>query len=242
VRWRKYDLEVLEGPPEWGRNYISASQSVPAVRKQFEEEAALGMMIRLPLEGAKAEWADNLHVAPLAALAKSDDSFRILHDGTHGVKVNPRIRVRDQIRMPSVAEQKFILKDVSDTELSRFALKGNVSKAHRRVRVRRCDWGAQACALDSEQEVWVNTVGTFGIASAGYHWGRLIAAAERLPFYFLPDSIFWRLIFADDFAWIAAGPYFDEDLCFTASSCHASACPSWEKFGGTTVRVDRFRS
>ena len=233
LKWRKYDPEILEGPPEWGRNYISASENVPAVRKQFVAEAALGMMVCLDLEDAKREWAENLHVASLAALAKADDSCRILHDGTHGVKVNPRIRVRDQIRMPSVAEQKVILQEVADTQLSRFALKGDVSKAHRRVRVRRQDWGAQACALDVDQEVWVNTVGTFGLASAGYYWGRLVAAAGRLPFYFLRDSVFWQLVFADDFSWTAAGPQFDEDLLFTVFLMSCLGIPfSWEKFGG----------
>jgi len=233
TKWHKYDPEVSEGQPEWGRNYISASQNVPAVRKQFEEEAALGMMVRMTVDEAKAEWAGGLHVASLAALAKSDDSFRILHDGTHAVMVNPRIRVRDQARMPSVAEQKIVLKEVSETGLSRFALKGDISKAHRRIRVRRCDWGAQACALDSEQEVWVNTVGTFGIASAGYYWGRLIAAAGRLPFYFLRNSIFWQLIFADDFSWTAAGPHFDDDLLFAVFLMSFLGLPfSWEKFGG----------
>jgi len=78
TKWHKYDPEVSEGQPEWGRNYVSAAQNVSAVRKQFEEEAALGMMIRLSLDEAKAEWADGLHVAALAASAKSNDSFRIL--------------------------------------------------------------------------------------------------------------------------------------------------------------------
>ena len=37
----------------------------------------------------------------MGALAKSDDSFRPLHDGTHGAAVNPNLRIRDQIKMPT---------------------------------------------------------------------------------------------------------------------------------------------
>ena len=61
----------------------------------------MGMMTRISRKKAEAEWGSELHVASLAALAKGDETFRILHDGTHGVKVNPKIRVRDQSRFPS---------------------------------------------------------------------------------------------------------------------------------------------
>ena len=172
-------------------------------------------MVKMKLEDAKSEWGDRLHIASLAALAKSDTIFRILHDGTHGVKVNPKTKVRDQVRMPSVSEQKKILAIVSETHAPRFALKADVSKAHRRVRVQRRDWGAQACRLDREDEVWLNTVGTFGLASAGYYWGRLVAALGRLIFYCSPAWNFWQLVFADDFSWTAQGEGFELQLLFT---------------------------
>ena len=124
-------------------------------------------MRRMAKTQAVAEWGDRLHVASLAALAKSDDNFRILHDGTHSVRVNPKIKVRDQTRMPAISEKKKILSIVADQPGTRFALKGDASKAHRRVRVLREDWGAQACQLDDEEEIWLNAVGTFGISSAG---------------------------------------------------------------------------
>ena len=48
------------------------------------EEAKEGMMIEMETQAAQEEWGENLHVASLAALAKGDDTFRVLHDGTHG--------------------------------------------------------------------------------------------------------------------------------------------------------------
>ena len=60
-----------------------------------------------------------------------------------------------------------------------FMLKGDISKAHRRVRVRRTDWGRQACRLEEQGDIWLNMVGTFGIASVGYYWSR--AEQQRTP-------------------------------------------------------------
>ena len=182
---------------------------------------------------ARQTWGERLHVAALAALAKGDDSFRILHDGTHKVRVNPQIRVRDQARTPTVAEQKVILNEVSKSGQARFALKMDVSKAHRRVRVRKEDWGAQACQLDDPNTVWVNCVGTFGIASAGYFWGRLMAALGRGALYLLAPADIWQLIYADDLSWTAVGPRFDLHLILVLLFYTVLGVPfSWRKAGG----------
>ena len=47
--------------------------------------------------------------------------------------------------------------------------------------------------------MWVNTVGTFGVGSAGYWWGRAAGAIVRLTHYVLGhgDAI-WALIYSDD--------------------------------------------
>jgi hypothetical protein len=50
-----------------------------------------------------------------------------------------------------------------------------VSKAHRRIKVRKEDWGYQACQLEPGK-IWVNKVGTYGMGSAAYYWGRFAAA------------------------------------------------------------------
>ena len=36
-----------------------------------------------------------------------------------------------------------------------------------------------------EETIWLNTVGTFGVASAGYWWGRAGAAVFRLAYYLI---------------------------------------------------------
>jgi hypothetical protein len=112
-------------------------------------------------------------------------------------------------------------------------LKADVSKAHRRIRVRRRDWGKQACRLDDTAKTWLNTVGTFGIASAGYYWSRLLAGAGRGLHYVLSRESIWQLIFSDDFAWTASGPDFELKLILTLLYYVVLGVPfSWHKTGG----------
>ena len=55
------------------------------------------------------------------------------------------------------------------------------------------------------QTVWLNTVGTFGVGSAGYWWGRAGAAVMRLAHYLQgPDRMLWMLLYSDD-SWTSAG-------------------------------------
>ena len=51
---------------------------------------------------AVAEYGDDLQVAAVSAIGKEDDTFGFIFDDTHGVKINPRIVCRDQIRFAGV--------------------------------------------------------------------------------------------------------------------------------------------
>ena len=53
------------------------------------------------------------------------------------------------------------------------ALHLSSAQAHRLVCVREEDWGYQAVRIrDDDTEVWLNTVGTFGMSPAAYWWQR----------------------------------------------------------------------
>jgi len=78
-------------------------------------------------------------------------------------------------------------------------LKADVSKAHRRVKVRREDWRFQIAEIKGRY--WVNKVGTYGIASAQLYWGRLAAILLRVLYALFP-WIEWQFVYVDDFAWI----------------------------------------
>ena len=109
VKWRKYD------PIPWPAdkaNYTSAVENATAVQRQFRKEQALGAMIEVEELDARREYGDRLRVAALAALEKSDHSFRVVHDATHGVGVNSKIKVEDQLRYPGPAEIKMALQSL----------------------------------------------------------------------------------------------------------------------------------
>ena len=95
-------------PPEEGQvarsmaNYSTAQARLDVILKQFEEDVAEDMMVRVPLSMAEAKYGDKLLVAALGATQKSveENTFRIIHDGPHGVTANNSTRPRDQLRCP----------------------------------------------------------------------------------------------------------------------------------------------
>ena len=64
---------------------------------------------------AQNRYLARLRVASLRSIAKEDESFRVLHDGTHGVRVNPHIRVRDQHGAASIRNKNGILDSIRES-------------------------------------------------------------------------------------------------------------------------------
>jgi len=233
AKWRSYEDDLFRHVHEAKRNYVSAREHVADVRAQFIEEAEAGRMQRVSLAAAQEEFGSRLAIASLGALEKSDDTFRVIHDGSHAVRVNPGIRPRGQVRMAGVGELKVVQGRNRRHGGAHFLLLGDFSKAHRRVKVRRADHGLQACALEDPQEVWLNRVGTFGIASAGYWWARLAAIVMRTGLYLQFQAWFWQLLFADDILLSASGPDTAEVLLTAVLWMVVIRAPiAWKKFRG----------
>lgn len=212
-KWRKLDESLLD----WDMgNYVSASgEEMSAVlTKQFEEEESLGMMFQVSLAQAKALYPEpgTLRIAAQAAIQKADDSFRILHDGTHGVQVNNETKVRDRMRMPSAGDARSIMQFCArDRPGPHLHLLADVRKAHRRFLHRKADWGLLACRSSADLEkVWLNKVGTFGFVAASYWFGRLASGVHRAALRFFCEGLdsdwIWALLFADDLDIQAHGP------------------------------------
>ena len=101
------------------------------------------MCFRISEEEARKRWTKGrLRIAAIGAIEKADNSFRIIHDGTHGVRVNNQSIVRDRLRMPGPKEEKAIMRRASQKQGPYFSLQADVSKAHRRFIHRKADWGA----------------------------------------------------------------------------------------------------
>ena len=198
VRFRQYDDSEFVADVA---NYQSAAgpKMSEILTKQFREEEAMGLMYLTTLDEAKRDFSD-LRIAAQGAIEKSDDSWRILHDATHGVRVNLETKLKDQIRMPSAGDQRTIMKESHKFDPGpHFSLQFDVKMAHRRYLHRRKDWGLLACrSNDKAAEVWINRCGTFGFVCASYWWARLAGGIARLAIRFAFHQWVFQLLFADD--------------------------------------------
>ena len=211
-------------------NYISARERAEQIERQFEQEVEMGAMVRCDLEQARAEYGDELFIASLGAVPKSDQTVRVVHDATHGLHVNDRIRVRDAQTYPTGADLKVALEQLPGAY---FSLSGDIARAHRLVRVRRQDWCRQASAATSM--IFLNTVGTFGLASASYWWFRLMSGLGRLLYYSHGRDATTLLSYVDDLIWLTQSPFGLIRILASIFLLEILGMPfAWRKFRGGT--------
>ena len=214
-------------------NFTTVRGHEEELENQFKAEAQLGMMVEVSLEEAKRLYpAGRLRIAGLGAIEKSDLSFRVLHDGTHGVDVNAGLRPRDRQRMPTAGDLRTSLAHCSTVPGVHFSLQADLSKAHRRYRHLQSDWGLQACSL-KKGSVWLNKVGTFGIGTASYWFSRLAAGVGRFALSLMGSAEVWQWIFADDLRFTCNGASKYENLLLFMLCWEAAGSPfSWSKCRG----------
>ena len=118
-----------------------------------------------------------------------------------------------------------------------FGLTADVKEAHRQVPIHPDDWHLLGCQLDRGGEVFVNTVGTFGVSSASYYWSRVSAAVGRLTQYLISQyATTWIMLLADDYHVEVGGKHFRPALLVFFLLCEVVGCPlSWNKTNGGTV-------
>ena len=113
----------------------------------------------------------------------------------------------------------------------------DIMKAHRRFLHAVEDQGYLGCRADSSSStVWINRVGTFGVACAALHFGRLAAGIFRLVLRLLKTQPCFQLLFADDLKLIVGGPSKYMDLWTLLVAWLMVGTPfSWKKFRGGTA-------
>ena len=99
-------------------------------------------MVEVTTQEAQRHFGDKLAVASLGAIEKKDGSYRVVHDGTHGIAVNSAMHVRDQLRSPCAGELRTVLPEMLGPCVG---LTGDVKHAHRLAKIAPDDWGLQAC-------------------------------------------------------------------------------------------------
>ena len=165
-------------------NYVSAELHADHVYKFFEDEISEGLMGKLQEEDFFSTFGQHTAVAALAVLEEKNGKKRIIHDATHGVRVNHRVKCRDKQRMPGPKEKFYLLSKYKAGNEVVFSVLADVSKAHRRFKRCKDEWGYISCKVkSSDKTVYYNKVGAFGVASASYWWSRIFAAIIRAVHY-----------------------------------------------------------
>ena len=163
-------------------------------------------------------YGEHTAIAALAVIVEDEelDKKRIIHDATHGVRVNHRVKCRDKLRSPGAREKKHLLREHEEEGETAFSVVGDIAKAHRRYKHSPKEHGYLACQVDTKEEVpgdpasqtvYVNLVGTFGLSCASYWWTRIAACGLRLTYHLLgPDFPLDLLLYADDLEAMGKGP------------------------------------
>ena len=174
----------------WVPNYSSVEEHVEFARAKFEEDIAEGLMLNMSLRDFKAKYGEHRAIAALAVIVEDESvgKKRMIHNATHGVSVNHRIRCRDKIRAPGAREKKQLLREMMEARQVAFSVVGDIAKAHRRFKHRVEEHGYLGSQIDSREEVegdpesqivYVNKIGTFGVSYASHWWTRISAAGMR---------------------------------------------------------------
>ncbi len=226
----------------WRDNYEAAIVHDRAILLQLEDAVQRDMAIRLTVEEASF-YFPSLTVNSLNAVAKLDDagsvtSVRLVLDGTHGVVVNRAIRQRDQDRCPVASDVRRVQREQALTGPA-LGLALDVREAHRLPRVHPLDWQHQGCRSSLSTDLFVFTVGCFGISTAAYWWSRLGGALVRAAHLLAqPSDQLWLLLMADDLKCESTAEQPQIPIVFVILRFVVLGVPmSWHKAqGGETIK------
>lgn len=183
-------------------NYISATSHMEMVKRHIQEDVQKGWITSMTLKEAKEKFGEELQVASLGAVPKDRQwsDVRVVHDGTHGIQVNSKILQPNKMEFPQFDDLQAALRAFQRWgPVQKLLVAFDIKSAHRLIPIQEEDWGLQAFKLDDTDEVFLNRVGTFGITTASFWWGRLAATLFRTFHRVIPrHSLFYLLLFADD--------------------------------------------
>ena len=179
--------------PTTAENYSSAEQFADEIESTFQEERDMGMVLGAFLKEeavkvCKCRPAD-LCVGAMAAIQEADKVRTVLNATIVGVNDNIRSHINKKTTSPTLHDLLWERGQMTDEDLSLF--KSDVSKAHRRIKIRRQDWKHMIATI--KNLFWVNMVGTYGVASAQFYWSRVAAMLTRLT-YHISEQFLWIMV------------------------------------------------
>ena len=218
-------------PPTRHGNYPSAAEHEAEIIKTYKEECPV--MVEGPLSEAQAARLCRCRPTDLchgAIAGKPEgrymDKLRTIHDATVNM-VNEWIQkhLQEKTTAPSLHDLLTALHILDDTNVILFKL--DITKAHRRIKVRRSDWRYITAKVGNQ--IWVNKCGTYGVSSAQYYWGRMAALTIRLLYYLYPE-ILWAFVYVDDYIFILRADTAPHLAMAIVVTLWALGCPiSWKK-------------
>lgn len=112
-----------------------------AVEATLRDQEERGQVISYDEADARRLLGASLKVAALGAVPKGASSdgaveVRVVHDGTHGVEVNHRIRVLDTVLCPMAADVQMMLREQAASGVPHYLLTADVKEARTAVAVR----------------------------------------------------------------------------------------------------------
>ena len=222
------------------KNYPSAAEHEQHLRDHLEGEVKEGLVEKMTRKEFEEVFGQDRAISALAVLVEDEvtDKKRVIHDGSHEVRANHRIKCQDKLRMPGGREKRYLLAQFREEREVVFSLIGDFGKAHRRFKYRRDEQGFLGCVVNSlDGWVYVNKVGTFGVASTPYWWGRLSGSLLRLAHYLLGPLVpVELLLYADDLEALGIGPEGRKGLVL--AYCYLTAVGSpfkWSKQRGGLI-------
>ena len=84
----------------------------------------------------------------------------------------------------------------------------------------------QGCQVVPGADVFIHTMGTFGVSSASYYWSRVVGSIGRLAQYLVGKlSTTWHVLVADDFMLECGGPRYRMGLIIFFVLCSTCGVP-----------------
>lgn len=192
------------------RNYPSAATFKEALKAELDDQRKRGWVLDSTL-GAAQERYGVVSIAPLAIIEEKDGKTRTLLDASNHVQVNNRIKVLDGELCPTSLDVQAGISSEPVALTDIVALVVDVEKAHQQIPISELDWRHVGCsaeempsdpALLQSWPIVLKTVGTYGVASASWHWARVASLFQRIAYYLCGMLYLFR--FADDFMLLAS--------------------------------------
>ena len=218
-------------------NYRSATEHLDKVKLHIEEDIKKGWIVEMSREEAERRFGDELQIASLGAAPKDQQwsDVRVVHDGTHGIQVNSRISQPNRMEFPQFDDLQSVMRSFQLDEPSpKMLCAFDIKSAHRLIPVQPEDWGLLAFRLEEGGPIYCNTVGTFGVASASFWWGRVSGTLFRVLHKVLPrEALMYLMLFADDGLILAGGEDYHRFIIGTFIFLEIMEVPlSWKKTRG----------